>query len=140
PQGVRPLRRGGYHAVVLLSPQSGRCSTECDCHRNRGNATNTVYGSGRGAEPMILLTGLPAYHRAGRLTGVTGQVSGSGGVTLWTGGGAGRAAAGRLRLEGVHPHLDELREVTQTHRVLDVRRVEGVAALDQEPVEAAQCP
>jgi anti-anti-sigma factor len=50
------------------------------------------------------------------------------------------AAAGHLRLEGVRPHLYELLEVTQTHRLLDVRRVEGIPAHDQEPVEATQSP
>jgi hypothetical protein len=47
------------------------------------------------------------------------------------------AAGGHLRLEGVRPHLFELLEVTRTHRVLDVRRVEGIPALEHEPPEAA---
>ena len=51
-----------------------------------------------------------------------------------------QAAAGHLRLEGVRPHLYELLEVTQTHRLLDVHRSEGLPAPDQESVAAAQLP
>jgi anti-anti-sigma factor len=40
------------------------------------------------------------------------------------------AAGGHLRLDGVFPHLYELLEVTQTHRVIAVRRAEGIPALD----------
>jgi anti-anti-sigma factor len=48
------------------------------------------------------------------------------------------AAAGHLRLDNVRPHLYELLEVTQTHRLLDVRRSEGILAVDPEAVQAAQ--
>jgi anti-anti-sigma factor len=50
------------------------------------------------------------------------------------------AAAGHLRLEGASPHLYEVLEITQTHRVLDVRRSEGIPAADPEPAAAAPSP
>ena len=50
------------------------------------------------------------------------------------------AAAGHLRLEGVRPHLHELLEVTQTHRLLDVHRSAGIPAADPEPAAAAPSP
>jgi anti-anti-sigma regulatory factor len=50
------------------------------------------------------------------------------------------AAGGRLRLDGVSPHLYELLEVTQTHRLLDVHRSEGIPAADPEPAAAAPSP
>jgi hypothetical protein len=50
------------------------------------------------------------------------------------------AAGGHLRLSGVSPHLYELLEVTQTHRLLDVRRAEGAPAQAGGPAEAASEP
>ena len=51
-----------------------------------------------------------------------------------------QAAASHLRLEGVRAPLYELLEVTQTHRLLDVRRSEGIPAADPEPAAAAPSP
>src|SRR5262249_22185067 len=51
-----------------------------------------------------------------------------------------QAAASHLRLEGVRAPLYELLEVTQTHRLLDVHRSEGIPAADPEPAAAAPLP
>jgi anti-anti-sigma factor len=51
-----------------------------------------------------------------------------------------QAAASHLRLEGVRASLYELLEVTQTLRLLDVHRSEGIPAADPEPAAAAPRP
>jgi anti-anti-sigma factor len=45
-------------------------------------------------------------------------------------------AHGRLRLQGVRPHLYELLETTQLHRLLDVGKAEGLPPPDPEFAES----
>jgi anti-anti-sigma factor len=50
------------------------------------------------------------------------------------------AANGRLRLGGVCPHLYELLEVTELHRVLDIGTATVFPTSEEEPAEAAPAP